>query len=91
MQASHNQAFRFVLHHGQVFVGGGASLGEESLQGKEVHFVFRMEKLAGSIGERRLISEAAKARLPARFQLIDAGRHPLAGFDGDHPFHALKA
>jgi len=84
-----NLSFRVVLHFGQVLTGGAASLGEESLQGKEVHFVFRMEKLAGSIGERCLISHAAKSRLPSRLNLVESGSHAVAGFDGEHLFYAL--
>jgi pSer/pThr/pTyr-binding forkhead associated (FHA) protein len=89
MQTTSALAFRVVLHFGQVFTGGAASLGEESLQGKEVHFVFRMEKLAGSKGERCLISHGAKLHLPSRLNLADAGRHPLPGFDGEHAFYSL--
>lgn len=88
-QGGGSLAFRFVLHYGLVLTGGAASLGEESLQGKEVHFIFRMEKLAGAIGEHCLISEAAKVRLPARLGLTEAGQHPVAGFEGEHPFHTL--
>ncbi len=89
MQNSTNMAFRVVLHFGQVFMGGAASLGEESLQGKEVHFVFRMEKLAGSIGERCMISHAAKAPLAPRLLLTEIGSHPVSGFDGQHAFYTL--
>lgn len=88
MQNSGSLAFRVVLHFGAVFMGGAGSLGEESLQGKEVHFVFRMEKLAGMIGERCLISNAAKSRLPTLLGLVEAGSHALAGFDGEHLFHS---
>ncbi len=87
MQASANPAFRVALHMGQVFAGGGGSHGEENLQGKEVHFVFRMEKLAGSLGERCLISAAARTQLPARLRIAEIGRHPVAGFDGEHLFY----
>lgn len=89
MQAAKRLTFRFVLHYGQVFMGGGASMGEESLQGKEVHFVFRMEKVAGSIGERTLISAAAKCHLPASVNLAEAGDHAVAGFDAKHTFYTL--
>jgi pSer/pThr/pTyr-binding forkhead associated (FHA) protein len=86
LQATSNPTFRVVLHFGQVFTGGAGSLGEENLQGKEVHFVFRMEKLAGGLGERCLASAAAKTRLPARVRLVDVGAHPVPGFDGEHLF-----
>src|SRR2546425_10929222 len=42
--------FRFVGHFGPVAIGGIASMGEESLMGSEVNFIFRLEKLAGSLG-----------------------------------------
>jgi adenylate cyclase len=44
--------FRFVVHFGSVAIGGVASMGEESLIGSEVNLIFRLEKLAGSLGER---------------------------------------
>jgi adenylate cyclase len=78
--------FRVVLHHGQVLMGGGGSLGEESLLGKEVNFVFRMEKLASSLGEPRLLSELAASQLQAHLPGVEIGRHTLAGFDGDFLF-----
>src|ERR1044072_976240 len=52
--------FRLVLHHGLVSSGGLRSMGEESLIGKEVIFVFRMEKLAGSLGGPLLVSSPAQ-------------------------------
>jgi len=42
MQQAEPLTFRFVLHRGKVYLGGAASLGEESLSGPEVNFVFRM-------------------------------------------------
>lgn len=90
MQAEANPVFRLALHVGQVFAGGAGSFGEENLQGREVHFVFRMEKLAGNIGESCLLSEAAKQALGERFQFSAAGNHPLAGFDGEFPFYAIQ-
>ena len=74
--------FRFVLHHGEVLLGGGGSLGEESLSGPEVIFVFRMEKLAGALGARCLLSEAAAQKLSGVLASRSAGEHTLAGFEG---------
>ena len=82
--------FRVVAHFGRVFIGGGASLGEGSLLGSEVNFVFRMEKLAGILGVPRLLSEPAKGRLAAQLPaMTDMGRHPLPGFDGEHAFYSF--
>jgi adenylate cyclase len=88
MRSAGNLPFRVVLHFGQVFTGGGGSMGEENLQGKEVHFVFRMEKLAAGLGERCLISAGAKGRLPLRLPVTEIGAHAVPGFDGQHTFFA---
>src|SRR5438874_9277476 len=42
---------RIVIHFGPVAIGGIASMGEESLMGKEMNLILRLEKLAGSLGE----------------------------------------
>jgi adenylate cyclase len=79
-------AFRFVLHHGQVRMGGPASLGEESLWGDAVNFVFRMEKLAGRLGLTRLLSAPARQMLADTLPTADAGTYALAGFPGTSSF-----
>lgn len=81
--------FRIALHHGKVFVGGAATLGEESLLGNEVNFVFRMEKLAGSIGTLRLISEPARAHLDSLLNTTEEGRHSVPSFDGEFLFYSF--
>ncbi len=77
--------FRIVLHYGIVF-RGGPSMGEESLSGREVNFVFRMEKVAGELREPRLLSEMAASLLDAQLGATDAGRHPVPSFEGDFGF-----
>ena len=79
-------AFRIVVHYGQVLIGGMASVGEETLSGKEVNFIFRMEKLASSLGRSRLLSESAQGRLAALLPVEAAGCHPLPGFAEQYPF-----
>lgn len=78
--------FRLALHHGLVAIGGVPSMGEESLMGKDVNFVFRMEKLAGSLGALLLTSEAGKAKLESLMKCEPAGAHELKGFEGKHEF-----
>jgi adenylate cyclase len=78
--------FRVVLHHGKVFVGGGGSMGEESLMGNEVNFVFRMEKLASSLGQLRLMSAPAAGLMKAHLPPGEESRHGLQGFDGEFTF-----
>ena len=78
--------FRLVLHHGLVSSGGMRSMGEESLVGKEVIFVFRMEKMAGSLGISLMASEAAKTKLEPLMKCEPAGSHALKGFEGEFAF-----
>jgi class 3 adenylate cyclase len=90
-QASGDPRFRVVLHRGRVQFGGVATLGEDNLAGLEVNFAFRMEKLAGSLGEKFLISEAAATPCRGRWALEDAGRHALTGFEGSFRFFRPSA
>jgi len=80
--------FRFVVHFGPVAIGGIASMGEESLMGAEVNLIFRLEKLAGSLGEPCGLSETAHTKLgelvPARL----LGEFELKGFEGKRAFFA---
>jgi class 3 adenylate cyclase len=78
--------FRLVLHYGLVSSGGLRSMGEESLIGKEVIFVFRMEKLAGSLGIHLMASAAAQLKLGPAVPAQPAGSHQLKGFDGSFEF-----
>jgi len=85
-QARKEPSFRLALHFGFVAIGGVPSMGEESLMGKEVNFVFRMEKLAGSLGIELLTSAAGYAKLKSLMKFEPAGSHELKGFEGKHEF-----
>ncbi len=85
-QARNEPRFRLALHLGLVAIGGLPSMGEESLMGKDLNFVFRMEKLAGSLGIPLLISAAGKLRLESLINCEPAGDHELKGFEGKHEF-----
>jgi adenylate cyclase len=84
-QQKEHPRFRVVLHYGKVFAGG-ASLGEESLLGNEVNFVFRMEKLASSLKALRLMSEPARQRIHARCPVLEKTSCSVPGFDGEFLF-----
>lgn len=81
--------FRVVTHYGQVFVGGEGSMGEESLLGNEVNFVFRMEKLAASMGASCLMSDKACHMLGQRLDYTECHSRPLPSFDGEFVFHCF--
>ncbi len=81
--------FRVVVHYGKVFVGGAASLGEESLLGNEVNFVFRMEKMASALGALRLLSEPANEHIKAILPTREEGRQSLDSFEGNFLFFSF--
>jgi class 3 adenylate cyclase len=81
--------FRMVLHYGGVALGGVALGEEERISGPEVHFVFRLEKLAGSLAEVRLLSQAAAQKLTALVEVREVGLHSLPGFETKVPVYAF--
>jgi adenylate cyclase len=81
--------FRFVVHFGPVAIGGIASMGEESLMGAEVNLIFRLEKLAGSLGEPCGLSETAYTKLEGLVPTRSLGEFELKGFEGKRAFFAL--
>jgi adenylate cyclase len=81
--------FRFVVHFGPVAIGGVASMGEESLMGGEVNLIFRLEKLASSLGEPCCVSETANEKLRALLETRPLGEFELKGFEGKRAFFAL--
>jgi adenylate cyclase len=81
--------FRVVVHFGPVAIGGIASMGEESLMGKEVNLIFRLEKLAGSLGEPCGLSEPAHAKLANLIPARALGEHELKGFERKRAFFAV--
>src|SRR4029077_12157763 len=81
--------FRFVVHFGAVAIGGVASMGEESLMGGEVNLIFRLEKLAGSLGEPCCVSETANEKLRPLIETRSLGEFELKGFEGKCSFLAL--
>src|SRR5438067_5708200 len=82
-------SFRLVVHFGAVAIGGVASMGEESLMGSDVNLVFRLEKLAGSLGEPCCLSETAHGKLYGLVATRLLGEFELKGFEGKYAFFAL--
>ena len=81
--------FRLVVHFGAVAIGGIASMGEESLMGGEVNLIFRLEKLAGSLGEPCGLSETAHTKLKGLVPTRSLGEFELKGFERKCAFFAL--
>ena len=81
--------FRFVVHFGPIAIGGIASMGEESLMGSELNLIFRLEKLAGSLGISCGLSETAHTKLGDLVRARSLGEFELKGFEGKRAFFAL--
>jgi class 3 adenylate cyclase len=77
------------VHFGPVAIGGIASMGEESLMGGEVNLIFRLEKLAGSLGESCGLSETAHTKLEGLVPARSLGEFELKGFERKRAFFAL--
>jgi adenylate cyclase len=88
LQRKESPAFRMVMHFGPVAIGGVASMGEESLIGGEVNLIFRLEKLASSLGERCCVSGAANAKLTELLATRWLGEFELKGFEEKCEFFA---
>lgn len=86
LQRQGSPDFRIVLHFGPVAIGGVASMGEESLMGRDVNFVFRLEELAARLGESCGLSETAHAKLAELVPSRPLGEHALKGFEGTCAF-----
>jgi adenylate cyclase len=89
LQRRENPKFRIVIHLGRVAIGGLVSMGEESLMGKEVNLVFRLEKLAGSLKEQSTVSASANSRLRDFLHTRSLGNHRLKGFDDTYELFAI--
>lgn len=89
LQRKKGPAFRLVIHFGPVAIGGIASMGEESLIGSEVNLIFRLEKLASSLGEPCCVSESANVKLNGLVETRPLGEFELKGFEGKCAFFAV--
>jgi len=90
LQRKEGPAFRLVAHFGAVDIGGVASMGEESLMGGEMNLVFRLEKLAGSLGEPCCVSETARTKLHGLVRPRSLGEFELKGFEEKCALYALE-
>src|SRR6516164_5567731 len=82
LQRKGSPQFRLVVHFGSVAIGGVASMGEDSLMGGEVNLIFRIERLAGSLGELCCLSETALENLRGLVTARLLGEFELKGFEG---------
>jgi class 3 adenylate cyclase len=86
LQQERRPPFRIVLHLGRVSSGSALGGGEQTLMGSDMHYTFRMEKLAGRLGEAVIVSAAAAQALGKALDLRSLGQHALQGFSGEFEF-----
>lgn len=85
LQERSSVPFRAVVHYGKVAFGGRVQLGEESIIGPELMYIFRLEKLAAQLQVLYCASPAAHARLKDDLDFEDVpGEHEFKGFAGLH-------
>ena len=80
--------FRVIVHHGTVDIGGGVSSGVEKLAGRELNFIFKIEKAAGRFGSKVTLTQSARDQLNACFACRELGEYKLDGFDDRHQLFA---
>jgi class 3 adenylate cyclase len=84
VQRSGPLGFRLVVHYGNVGIGGAAAIGEETLSGQDVHYLFRIEQgLERSV--TLAVSQAASRHLERLCPMTSIGTVQLKGFTDPAP------
>ncbi|MDZ4406165.1 adenylate/guanylate cyclase domain-containing protein [Prosthecobacter sp.] len=86
-----NPPFRLVLHFGSAALGTVPTMNELNLHGPEVNFVFRIEKVASTLKQKVLFSEAAVKRMAAEKEVRLVGESAVEGFSATHKFYTPGA
>lgn len=85
LQATASPDFRTVLHYGEIMFSGVPRTGMQNLHGQEVHFAFRLEKIAAGFGDRLLVSTPALRELGVGSLVLRESA--VSGFTGTYQFH----
>ncbi|MCB1866300.1 MAG: FHA domain-containing protein [Chromatiales bacterium] len=76
--------FRVICHYGVVAIGAGMSSGVEKLAGKDLNYIFKIEKPAGKTGMKVNLTQAAANRLGDQFECMETAETEVAGFADQH-------
>jgi len=90
-QVKSNPPFRLVLHFGAAALGTVPTMNELNLHGPEVNFAFRVEKVASSLKQDVLFSEAAVKRMQAENEVRLVGECGVEGFSSKYKFYTPSA
>jgi adenylate cyclase len=86
MQSRRQPPFRWTLHYGTAVFGAAVAAGELSALGQDLNFLFRMERLAATLGFPCLISEAARVGMATHWKGQPLGAFLLKGFESEYAF-----
>lgn len=81
--------FRTLVHFDRLIFGGAARMGEESLSGPGINFLFKAERIASRTGEIDLFTQPAAERAAAAAAFSDAGAYEVEGFNGQHTLYRI--
>ena len=85
LQERSSVPFRTIVHHGTVAFCGRLQMGEETMMGPELNYIFRLEKLAAALNVSFCASTTAHAQLQDELDFEEMpGEHELKGFPGLH-------
>jgi adenylate cyclase len=86
-QVAANPPFRVVLHFGAVMLGTVPTMNELNLHGPEVNFVFRVEKVASTLKQKTLFTEAAVKHMAAEKEVRFVDECEVEGFSKAYKFY----
>jgi adenylate cyclase len=81
--------FRLAVHYGEAFSGSSMASGVERFFGPQVNFVYKLERLASTLGANCLLSPAAHYLLQRKLETAPLGDHEVAGFPGTFSLHGF--
>ncbi len=87
LRETRDPLFRVVLHCGEVALSDEFLVGEEGVLGSEVHYLFRMEKVAGAAGWPMTLSESAARAFGPSPPVVPLGEREVPDF-GRRAFYA---
>jgi adenylate cyclase len=88
LQENASLPFRWILHYANLQLGV-SRFGNDSLVGKEINFAYRMEKIAGGLKLRRMLSRSAKEALGEDVAARPVEAQAIKGFEGKYDFFSV--
>lgn len=81
--------YRVLVHYGLIHFGGVMKIGEESIWGPSLNFIFKCERLASQNRVLDLFTGAVQEEMEA-LRLVSLGQFEVPGFKGRFKFYTLS-